>query len=88
MESPIMQSGCIDQFKFGSHYSGEHNVWAFSFNVKEDDLYYDGSDPCGILHSEFDNVPILLNLNETAKIPSPMFFLNPVTRNIYFEVST
>jgi len=87
IQSPVVHKGNIDQFRFGAHYKGEHNVWAFSFDVDKPNIFMTYNDPCGILHMDFDNVPIVLNLNETANIPSPMFFLNPITRNIYFEIN-
>ena len=86
IEAPAAHSGKLEAFAFGAHYPGEHKVWAFRFTVKADGIFTSAQAGCNTLNNDFDNVPIILGLDETAKIPLPMFFLNPVTRNIYFEI--
>ncbi len=78
---PVTQYGNIAAFLFGTHYTGDQIVWAFSFRT--DDL----TDMCSIINNDIDYVPIVLNLDETANIPSAMFFLNHITRNIYIEAA-
>lgn len=66
---------------FGSFYKGKHKVWTVEFVVEAED-----STSVDIMQSDFDLVPILNNLTETAK-EQKMFITqsNPKKTNILFE---
>jgi hypothetical protein len=56
---------------FGTTFTTE-TTWAFSFGYEQVDLFLTDSHPFGALLSDMNNVPIILNLMETADITSPM----------------
>jgi len=66
---------------FGSFYKGKHKVWTVEFVVEAED-----STSISIMQSDFDLVPVLNNLTETAK-EQKMFIThsNPNKTNILFE---
>ena len=72
----------IDKFGFGSSIKGKQRYWEFMFEVDyEDALSLD------MLVSDFDLVPIITGLDETAKITNNVFRTgHPNDTNIVFEI--
>lgn len=66
----------IHAFEFGSVYAGEHKVWAFEFDVE-----FDGAVPI----TDFDQVPVIVDLDETVKFTANLFFTAGKNKNIYFK---
>ena len=64
---------------FGNFYEGSHNVWAFQFRGERDDFY-----TLDQLEEDFDAVPIVLGLDETARFMLPIFHTAGTLKNIYF----
>ena len=56
---------------FGSNFKKE-SVWSFSFGIEQEDIFRTSSSPFGLLLDDIHNVPIILDLEETASIQSPM----------------
>lgn len=54
--------------KFGSKYKGKHNVWTVDFNIE-----YEGGLELDMLVDDFDLVPIITGLDETAEINNNVF---------------
>ena len=61
----------LAELGFGTNFTKEH-VWAFSFGVEQKDVFMTSSSPYGLLLEDIHNVPVILNLTETAKIKTPM----------------
>lgn len=53
---------------FGSLYTGKQNVWTFEFEVEYQDAL-----SVEMLKNDFDLVPVILGLDETAKITNSVF---------------
>lgn len=53
---------------FGSKYTGKHQVWTWRFSFEQAD-----SHSIDFLINDFDLVPVILGLNETAKISNAVF---------------
>ena len=72
----------IDKLGFGSAIKGKQRYWKFTFETDyEDALTLD------MLLSDFDLVPIITELDETAKINNSIFRTNhPNDTNIVFEI--
>jgi len=67
---------------FGTRYKGTHLVWTFEFDIE----YEDALD-LTMLIEDFDLVPIILGLNETAKIEKSVFRTKDnKERNIIFNL--
>ncbi len=64
---------------FGDFYQGKHRVWAFKFHSEQQDVY-----TLDQLHEDFDQVPVILGLDETARFMLPIFHSYGTLKNIYF----
>lgn len=69
---------------FGNMYEGVHKVWIFSWAVDREDIFLSGADEIGGLCSDFEQVPIVNGLNETAKFMLPIFHPYGGIKNIHF----
>ena len=61
----------IGDYKFGSYYMPsvfQYNLWTFDFDSDHLDAYAAADDPVGSLLTDFDNIPVISNLSETANI--------------------
>jgi hypothetical protein len=76
----------LDNYNFGDHFEGSHNVWEFTFEVEQEDVFLSNNNPAGLLESDINHVPIIVGLAETASFVMPMFSSSYDTRNIYFEL--
>lgn len=72
----------VDSFRFGSRYKGKHRVWTIEFVVEAEQ-----STDIDIMENDFDLVPIITGLDETAKLDKGMFVTlsNNGRTNIIFE---
>ena len=71
----------VSKIRFGDAIKGKQRVWTFEF-----DNPYEGALSVDMLNNDFDLVPIITNLNETANIHNSIFCTkNPNDRNIIFE---
>jgi hypothetical protein len=75
--------GDVSEFGFGSAITGKQRYWEFTF---EHD--YEGAVTEQTLTDDFDLVPIITGLNETAHINNQAFRTKDATeRNIVFKLS-
>jgi hypothetical protein len=71
----------LDEYGFGSKFKGKHNIWKVYFYIEADE-----STSLEILQDDFDLVPIITNLDETAKLQNDVFVTKSnEKRNIIFE---
>ena len=82
---PTIQTIDITKSKFGKAYTGKQKVWEFKFGVEFDAIFASENNPFGTLERDFVSVPIILGLDETAKINTPTFVPTGDDKNIYFE---
>ena len=71
--------------EFGDFYQGEQRVWAFSWAVESHEIYDLPDNPLGGLHKDFEQVPIITGLTETARFMLPIFYPYGTIKNIYFK---
>ena len=76
----IMEHEELEQYKFGEFYRGRHNMWAFKFT----ELDHAGHYTLDLLENACDEVPMILGLNETARMMLPVFHTHGTLKNIYF----
>lgn len=85
INEPQVKTCNIDNFYFGRDFEGEHRVWTFSFAVDRPDIFQSNSyDPTGALFLDFDKVPIIIGLTETAKFRLPVIRSHGTQKNITF----
>ena len=71
----------VSDLEFGDAIKGKQRVWTFEF-----DNPYEGALTIDTLNDDFDLVPVITNLNETANINNSIFCTkNPNDRNIIFQ---
>lgn len=75
----------VDEFEFGSLYTGIHKIWAFDFVVEYRDVYRFNDNEFKILIDDFNNVPIIVGLEETACFQKSLFYTYAENKNIYFN---
>ena len=64
----------LAELGFGSDFTKE-TVWAYSFGVEQQDIFLTDEHPFGLLLEDLHNVPIILELMESAAIEEPMLDL-------------
>jgi len=69
----------VRDYGFGSDYQGAHAVWIFGFRSANYGAGYSIEE----LRKDFDEVPIILGLTETARMILPLFFTHGTLKNIY-----
>ena len=72
---------------FGSHYTGLHRCWKFMFYVEQGSVFGTVDNPTVFLEQDFDQVPIITRLTETAVFQDPIFYTTGIFKNVYFKVS-
>jgi hypothetical protein len=81
----------VTELNFGSSFKGQQVFWVTSFTVEQPGLYLERGQeniPGSGLIKDLTNVPIILNLTETAKIKTPIWHASdPKTKNIYITTS-
>jgi hypothetical protein len=72
-------------FEFGDFYSGIQRVWTWSWAIEGPGVYdLLGKELAG-LQQDFEQVPIVTGLNETARFMLPIFYPYGTIKNIYFK---
>jgi len=73
----------VGKLTFGDAIKGKQRVWTFEFNNP-----FEGALSEDSLNDDFDLVPVITNLNETANIHNSIFCTkNPNDSNIIFETN-
>ena len=67
----------VKTYKFGDSYVGKHKIWSFEFDVE-----FENAVPI----TDFDQVPVVVGLNETANLITPLFYTDGINKNIYFDL--
>lgn len=74
-EDPSLVAMCFGDF----YHNKKQQVWAFVFYGDRDDVYDQDQ-----LLDDFDQVPVILGLDETAKFMLPIFHGSGTLKNIHF----
>jgi hypothetical protein len=81
---PIKTKINLDILEFGDFYTGEQTVWSWSWTVEQTGVYNLPGQPLGGLIKDFEQVPIVTGLSETARFMLPIFYPYGAIKNIYF----
>lgn len=76
----LLKAEDIDKFLFGDDFQGQHNAWVFAFRSANHGAGYSIEE----LTNDFEQVPVILGLDETARMLLPLFFTRGTMKNIYF----
>lgn len=75
----------IDGLEFGDFYQGSQRVWTWSWMVERNEVYDLPNKPLGGLMTDFEQVPIVTYLTETARFMLPIFYPYGSIKNIYIK---
>lgn len=79
-ETVIHHTGSLSGLDFGKQFKGPHSYWELEFRIPDD------SNTVETLQDDFDLVPIITSLTETAKINISVFKTkDDAERNIVFK---
>jgi hypothetical protein len=67
---------------FGEMYTGDQRVWAVCFGVEHTGVYARDDDATALLKEDFNQVPVVTGLDETARFILPIFYTSGAIRNI------
>ena len=83
VKSPQVIEDIPSKYNLGSKYKNKQSIWEYVF-----DIDYDGALDIDTLQNDFDLIPIITDLDETAKFENAHFITKkPEVCNIFFEVS-
>lgn len=86
IQGPVVtESNLGDGWEFGELYQGRHKIWIWTFATETPDIFQIDDNPLGALEQDFDQVPIVQGLEETAKFMLPIFYPYGSIKNIYFK---
>lgn len=86
VQEPVPIRANLEAFKFGEEYVGEHLVWTAKIGIETQDIYKMFDDVSHILKNDFDQIPVIVGLEETAKFSYHGFVCAGATKNIYFII--
>lgn len=75
----------LKSVEFGDFYTGEQRVWTWTWAVERQGIYDLPNNPLGGLLTDFEQVPIITGLTETARFMLPIFYPYGTIKNIYFD---
>jgi hypothetical protein len=81
----VLETNLNDGWEFGENYQGSHCVWAWTFGVEHEDVYGTYDDATAGLLKDFEQVPVITGLDETARFMLPIFYPYGPIKNIYFK---
>ena len=85
IEQPIIIEDELNRFEFGDFYAGTHKVWHWVWTIEANGVYDLPNSRLGGIHQDFEQVPIITGLTETARFMLPIFYPYGTIKNIYFK---
>ena len=79
---PVIIKEIPSKLGLGSKYNTKENIWKYTFDIE-----YEGGLSLEILENDFDLVPVITNLEETATFDNSHFITKkPDKNNIIFQI--
>jgi hypothetical protein len=85
IQPPTKTLADTEWLEFGDFYTGEHEVWVWYWSIEGTDIYDLPGKSLGGLQQDFEQVPIITGLTETARFMLPIFYPYGTIKNIYFK---
>jgi hypothetical protein len=80
-KSPVFEEVAIAKIGFSDKYKGKQRVWSFEFEIP-----FEGALTLDMLNNDFNLIPFIPGLTETAKFEQAIFRTTPQERNIVFSI--
>ena len=71
------------RYFFGEMYTGPQRVWKMDFSADHPGAYALGDEPLANLEKDFEQVPVITGLQETARFILPIFHPTGAIKNIH-----
>ena len=71
--------------EFGDFYTGTQKIWTWGWAVEQEGIYDLSNNTLAGLLKDFEQVPIVTGLEETARFMLPIFYPYGTIKNIYFK---
>ena len=84
-EPVVTESNLSDGWEFGELFQGRHKIWVWTFAVEATDIYLVDTNPMAGLETDFEHIPFVQGLNETARFMLPIFCPSGTIKNVYFK---
>ena len=75
----------IDQDTFGEMYQGRQRVWCWTFYAERTGTWAEDGNELALLHKDFNEVPVIQGLEETARFILPIFYTKGAIKNVFFK---
>ena len=85
IQDPISTTTDLENLEFGDMYTGEQKVWIWTWSTEGLDVYDLTNKPLGAIQQDFEQVPVITGLTETARFMLPIFYPYGSIKNIYFK---
>lgn len=85
IQLPVSSLVSMRDFEFGDMYTGEQRVWTWYWTVDSAEVYDLPNKQLGGLQQDFEQVPIITILDETARFMLPIFYPHGSIKNVYFK---
>jgi hypothetical protein len=85
IQQPVNTLADLSVLEFGDFYSGEQRVWTWAWTIEGSGIYNLNNIPLAGLQQDFEQVPIITGLEETARFMLPIFYPYGTIKNIYFK---
>jgi len=76
----------VDEDTFGEMYQGQHKVWCWTFYAERTGTWAEDDDDLALLHKDFNEVPVIQGLEETARFILPIFYTKGAIKNVFFKL--
>jgi len=85
IHDPITADLDVGNLEFGDFYNGQQKIWMWQWAVEGSGIYDLPGKELGGIHQDFEQVPIVTGLIETARFMLPIFYPYGSIKNIYFK---
>ena len=75
----------VDEDTFGEMYQGQQRVWVWTFTADRTGTWAADNNQLALLHNDFNEVPIIQGLDETARFILPIFYTKGAIKNVFFK---
>ena len=79
--SDVISADIVEEL-FGEMYSGKQRIWVANFGIEHKGAFKKDNDDLLLLKDDFNQVPIICGLNETARFILPIFYSFGAIKNI------
>lgn len=80
----LLENQTSNWYKFGEFYTKKQHIWTWRWAIESQGIYDLLNEPLGGLLKDFEQVPVVTGLTETARFMLPIFYPYGAIKNIYF----